>query len=97
MPNSHSQAIFVKEHFPWLKDKTFTITNFTDPYIIKEGENALMFDNANVEDMADKIQHICDMPQDELTSWGKRSRELAESMFSTESFVNKYIKLIENI
>lgn len=226
VPNSHSQAIFVKEHFPWLKDKTFTITNFTDtdsftanytvagstrkilttarvarqknilryleaiallrdrgadnlhfdwygdiregqeeygeqvfkkveelklqdmitfhpatthiveyyqtcdvfclpsnyegfpnviceamscgkpivcsrvcdnPYIIKEGENALMFDNANVEDMADKIQHICDMPQDELTSWGKRSRELAESMFSTESFVNKYIKLIENI
>lgn len=66
-----------------------------NPYIVKEGENALMFDNTNVEDMADKIQQICTMTQDNLTQWSKRSREIAVELLSMNAFADKYIKLIE--
>ena len=30
VPNSHTQRDFIKTHCSWLKDKTITITNFTD-------------------------------------------------------------------
>lgn len=67
-----------------------------NPYIVKEGENALMFDHTNVEDMADKIMAMCEKSQEELSRWGHRSREIAEELFSMDAFVEKYIKLIEN-
>ena len=66
-----------------------------NPYIVKEGENALMFDNTNVKDIADKLEQICSMSKEELSQWGKRSREIAEEILSMDAFVNKYIKLIE--
>lgn len=67
-----------------------------NPYIIREGENALMFDNTNIEEMADKIKAMCEKSQEELSRWGHRSREMAERLFSMDAFVEKYIKLIEN-
>lgn len=67
-----------------------------NPFIVKEGENALMFDNTCVEDMADKIQQICSMKQDVLSKWGKLSRDIAVELLSIDAFVDKYIKLIEN-
>lgn len=67
-----------------------------NPYIIREDENALMFDNTNMEDMADKIKAMCEKSQEELSRWGHRSREIAETLFSMDAFVGKYIKLIEN-
>ncbi len=66
-----------------------------NPYIVKEGENALMFDNTNVKDIADKLEQICSMSKDDLCKWGHRSREIAEEILSMDAFVNKYIKLIE--
>ena len=67
-----------------------------NPYIVREGENALMFDNTSIEDMADKIKAMCEKSQEELSRWGYRSREMAEALFSMDAFVEKYIKLIEN-
>lgn len=67
-----------------------------NPYIVKEGKNALLFDNTNVEDIADKIQSICGMDHEELTRWGHLSRKIAEELFSKEVFVRKYITLIES-
>lgn len=66
-----------------------------NPYIVKEGENALMFDNTNVDDIVDKLEQICSKSCEELAEWGKRSREIAVEKLSMESFVNKYIELIE--
>ena len=66
-----------------------------NPYIVKEGENALLFDNASVEDIADKIQTVCSMPNDRLIQWGHRSREIAEESFGQEQFIDKYIQLLE--
>lgn len=67
-----------------------------NPYIVKEGENALMFDNEDIQDIASKLLQICTMPKEELERWGYRSREIAVDKFSMESFVNKYINLIES-
>ena len=66
-----------------------------NPFIVKEGENALMFDNTSAEDMADKIQQLCSMAQAKLIIWGRRSREIAENILSMNVFVNKYIELIK--
>lgn len=66
-----------------------------NPYIVKEGENALMFDQTKIDDIANKIEQMCIMTKDELCSWGHRSREIAEEKLSMNSFVNKYINLIE--
>ena len=67
-----------------------------NPYIVKEGVNALLFDNSDVNDMADKIQQICSMSTETLNRWGHVSREIAENLFSMDAFVDKYIKLIES-
>lgn len=67
-----------------------------NPFIVRENENGLLFDNTNVIDMADKLQMIIQKSEDELLVWGKRSREIAESLFSQQAFVAKYVNLIEN-
>ena len=36
------------------------------------------------------------MPEEKRLAWGHKSREIAETLFSKEAFVQKYIKLIEN-
>lgn len=68
-----------------------------NPYIVQENENGLFFDPNNVEDMVAQVQKICTTPKEQLQAWGKKSREIGESLFSKEAFVNKYIKLIENV
>lgn len=63
--------------------------------IVSEGNNGLLFDPNNVEDMADKLLQMINMSQEQRDQWGKKSREIAVDLLSEESFVNKYISLIE--
>ena len=64
--------------------------------IVNEGENGLLFNPQNVDDIAEKLERMMQMPKDQMEQWGRRSRELAEERFSEESFVNQYISLIES-
>ena len=66
------------------------------PYILKENENGLMFDPSDINDIADKLLKMVSMPKEQREDWGRKGREIAETLFSRESFVNKYISLIEN-
>ena len=66
-----------------------------NPYIVKENENGVFFNPNDIIDMAEKLYEIITMPKDKLDIWGRRSREIAVGLLSRESFVNKYIKLIE--
>jgi glycosyltransferase involved in cell wall biosynthesis len=66
-----------------------------NPYIVKEKESGLLFDPTNINDMAEKILEMAQMPKNSLLSLGRRGREIAESLFSQEAFVKKYIELIE--
>lgn len=66
-----------------------------NPRIVSEGDNGLLFNPADINDMADKLQEMINMSVEQRTQWGKKSRELAELKFSREAFVEKYISLIE--
>ena len=67
-----------------------------NPIIIEEGKNGLMFDPTNAEDIANVIEVFSRLSFEERKSMGKHSRELALQKFSEETFVNKYVELIES-
>ena len=64
--------------------------------IVNEGFNGLLFDPNEPKDIADKIETMVRMPKAQREEWGRRGRDIAVEMFSEESFVNKYIALIES-
>lgn len=64
--------------------------------IVKDNYNGLLFDPNNPVDIAEKIESMVCMPKAQREEWGRRSRSIAEEMFSEDTFVNKYISLIEN-
>ena len=66
-----------------------------NPRIVSEGVNGLLFDQTNPEDMADKLQEMLLMPIEQRIEWGKQSRNIALEKFSRDTFVDKYIALIE--
>lgn len=66
-----------------------------NPNIVKEGENGLMFDPLNIEDMVNVIKNYIDLPKEKRIEMGRKSREIGVKMFSKESFINNYIKIIE--
>lgn len=63
--------------------------------IVHHNENGLLFDPKSVEDMTEKIMKFCQLSKKERIEMGKKSREIALDNLSGESFVNKYIELIE--
>lgn len=67
-----------------------------NPIIVEEGKNGMMFDPTSSEDMANTIERFSKLSIDEQMKMGKYSRELALQKFSSETFVNKYIEIIES-
>lgn len=63
--------------------------------IVSDGKNGFLFDPTNVIDIADKMQMLLSKSQEELLQFGERSRNIAEVLLSKDSFVDKYIGLIE--
>lgn len=68
-----------------------------NPLIVDEGKNARMFNPHDENDMYHTIKQAAKMSSEELEAMGKKSREIAESKFSSEVFVQKYISLIESL
>lgn len=64
--------------------------------IVQENVNGLLFDPSNVNSIYTTLKRIIEMPQAELYQWGKNSRTISEGLFSTSTFVQKYIDLIES-
>lgn len=67
-----------------------------NPTIVQEGENAVLFDPSDIKSIYQGLKQVIDSPQETLAEWGKKSRDIAEQMFSQEAFVHKYISVIEN-
>lgn len=65
-----------------------------NPYIIEESEVNFMFNPLDVEDIARGIKHLVSMPDEEWHKSSFQNREVAERLFSKNSFVNKYCDLI---
>ena len=64
--------------------------------IVKDHINGFLFNPNRVEDIVDKISNMLQIGNSQRTSFETKSRELAEKLFSEDTFVNKYINLIES-
>jgi glycosyltransferase involved in cell wall biosynthesis len=65
-----------------------------NPDIVQEGENGLLFDPLNVDDMVATIECYIDLPLEKKNEMGIKSREIAVNLFSKDSFIQKYIGLL---
>lgn len=65
-------------------------------HIIQEGKNGLMFDPLDENDMLSVIKEMLSYDHERLIQMGRESRNISINKFSSESFVGKYIQLIEN-
>lgn len=66
-------------------------------HYVKEGVNGMLFNPGDVDGMADVLVRMAAMTDDELASWGRRSRQIAEELCSADAFVGKYIKIIDSL
>lgn len=64
------------------------------PQIIIDGENGLLFDPQNINEMVDVIQQYLELPQTMKEKMGIKSREIAVELFSKEKFLNDYLVLL---
>ena len=67
-----------------------------NPCIIEDGINGFLFNPILTEDITNKLEKLLLMNQDELQKMKERNRNKAVSLFSKQSFLNKYIDIIEN-
>ena len=66
-----------------------------NPHLVRDGENGFLFNPKSSEDMAAAIMKFCDLDTEEIIRMGECSRKRVVELCSTETFVQKYIKLIE--
>lgn len=65
-----------------------------NPNIVQEGENGLLFDPLDVDDMVAIIEHYLDLPLEKKTEMGKKSREIGIELFSQNSFIYNYTEIV---
>lgn len=62
--------------------------------IIKEGENGLLYDPKNIDEIAETIELFLDFSIEKKLQMGQCSRKIAVELFSERSFVEKYLRII---
>ncbi len=62
--------------------------------IVENGENAMLFDPNDVDDMTKKMISILHLSEKERREMGRKSREIIETKFSSDTFINQYLDLI---
>ena len=67
-----------------------------NPHIVQDGKNGMLFDPTDVDSIYNVLKRIIEMSDAERQDWGRKSREIAEVLFSKKAFVKKYIDLIES-
>lgn len=68
-----------------------------DNPIIVGGDNSILFDPLDVDDMTNKLCDICSLTKEQLNERGQSNRKIAVENFSEIAFVGKYIKLINSL
>lgn len=65
-----------------------------NPHIAQDGVNGYLFNPRNVEDIIETIIRFINLESDSQQEMGKKSREIAVSLFSSEVFLEKYLDII---
>lgn len=63
---------------------------------VKEGENGFLFNPQSIESMADSLSRMLSVCNEEYANLCSNSRRLAEELFSADTFVGQYLKLINS-
>lgn len=63
--------------------------------MVHEGENGFLFNPMDVKSIVDAFVKYFSLSNEARKQMGERSREIAESLFNKERFINSYINLIE--
>lgn len=63
--------------------------------LVESGKNGFLFNPNDVEDMASKLRFMLSIPTGKYQEMQTYSRKMAKGKFSKESFIMKYVKLIE--
>ncbi len=65
-----------------------------NPTIVSEGENGLIFNPLDVDNMAEVIEKYINLSEEKKKDMAIISRKIAVDMFSRNSFINKYMDII---
>lgn len=65
-----------------------------NPNIVCEGENGYLFDPYRIEDMVSTMEHYLSLSNEDKVRMGKRSREIAETLFSDKLFLHNFISIL---
>ena len=66
------------------------------PDLIKHGVNGFLFESENVNDLADKMQSLLESVE-LREKMGKRSLELVNERYSSLKYVEKFVKMVEDL
>lgn len=69
---------------------------YENPYIIEDGINGFLFNPDSVEDIMSAIRNIASLSPEERQNMGKRNRQLCLERNTERTFLQSYVKLIEN-
>ena len=64
---------------------------------VKEGENGFLFNPHDTNSIASVIERAIKLQFEEYQSFCCHSRKIAEDLLSKNTFINKYISIIESI
>lgn len=65
-----------------------------NPNIVDEGNNGYMFTPHSIDDMVATIEKYLGLSFDKKKDMGIKSREIAIDMFSADSFIQKYLRIL---
>ena len=66
-----------------------------NPYIVQEGLNGYLFDPKDIEQIAESIEQITQLSDEEYEMMSMRNRKRAVELFSMTVFMEKYIAILE--
>jgi glycosyltransferase involved in cell wall biosynthesis len=64
-------------------------------YIVADGTNGFLFNPKDVESMASTLQRFFHLSAEQKEEMARKSREISLAKFSADTFIQQYIKLIE--
>lgn len=67
-----------------------------NPDIVQDGVNGYLFDPYDADDIASKMMLFLQTESYRIDIMKKKSRMIAESLFSKQEFISKYIQVIDN-
>lgn len=64
-------------------------------HIVRDGENGYLVSSGDADGLAERIIRFLDLSPEQRREMAVKSRRIAMDLFSTETFINSYIKMID--